>query len=164
MVVSSSNPIISVAQNESIDEAERGLGSSTLQMTPPLPCLDHGQKNITNDKIHASSVEKPRPHTMKIGQWMRFRLWFNPYRMFFTFTVLINLVGIILAALHRFSYAEKHLGAMALGNLLCAILFRNELWMRLLYLVAIHGLRSVSRNPCIFETTNSNIISGHLHR
>jgi hypothetical protein len=53
---------------------------------------------------------------------------------------LLNLTGIILSACGRFKYAEEHLGALVLGNLLCAILMRNELWMRFLYLVAIYGL------------------------
>jgi hypothetical protein len=49
-----------------------------------------------------------------------------------------------MAALHHFPYAENHLGALALGNLLCAIIMRNELFLRILYLIAIYGLRSVS--------------------
>src|SRR5690606_2344651 len=56
---------------------------------------------------------------------------------------LLNLAGIILAALGRFPYAEKHLGALVLGNLLMAILMRNELFLRFLYLISIYGLRSV---------------------
>lgn len=48
-----------------------------------------------------------------------------------------------MAAVGRFPYAVNHLGALVLGNLLCAILFRNELWMRFLYMVAIYGLRGV---------------------
>lgn len=54
-----------------------------------------------------------------------------------------------MTALGRFPYAENHLGALVLGNLLAAILFRNELWMRFLYTVAIYGLRSVSLVKCI---------------
>jgi hypothetical protein len=50
-----------------------------------------------------------------------------------------------MAALNRFPYAEKHLGALVLGNLLCAILMRNELFLRFLYLIAIHGLRGVGQ-------------------
>jgi hypothetical protein len=48
-----------------------------------------------------------------------------------------------MAALGHFKYAENHTGALVLGNLLLAIMMRNELWMRFLYLVAIYGLRSV---------------------
>jgi hypothetical protein len=69
------------------------------------------------------------------------------YRRFFTFVVLLNLVGIILAAVGKFKYAENHLGALVLGNLLMAILMRNELFVRFLYLLTIYGLRSVRRYP-----------------
>jgi hypothetical protein len=84
------------------------------------------------------------PPNSKISRWILFQLWFNTYRKFFTFVTLLNLTGIILAARGRFKYAEDHLGALVLGNLLTAILMRNELWMRFLYLIAIYGLRSVS--------------------
>lgn len=85
--------------------------------------------------------KKPPPPKRKVSRWILFQLWFNTYRKFFTFVTLLNLAGIIMAALNRFPYAEKHLGALVLGNLLCAILMRNELFLRFLYLIAIHGLR-----------------------
>lgn len=78
----------------------------------------------------------------KVGRWVRFRLWFNTYRGFFIFVTLLNLVGIVLAATGHFAYADNHLGALVLGNLLCAILMRNELFLRFLYIVSIYGLRA----------------------
>jgi hypothetical protein len=78
-----------------------------------------------------------------------FELWFNVYRRFFTFVVGFNLIGIILAATGHFKYAENHLGALVLGNLLMAILMRNELFVRFLYLLAIYGLRSVSSSKLL---------------
>jgi len=48
--------------------------------------------------------------------------------------VTLNAVGIAFAASGHFPYAEKWTGAMALGNLNCAILMRNELFGRFLYL------------------------------
>lgn len=86
------------------------------------------------------SVAKAKP---KVSRWILFQLWFNPYRKFFTFVTLFNLTGIIMAALGRFPYGEKHLGALVLGNLLLAVLMRNELFLRFLYTIAIYGLRSV---------------------
>lgn len=90
-----------------------------------------------------TTIKKPAPKKPKISRWILFDLWFNTYRKFFTFVTLLNLAGIIMAALGRFPYAENHLGALVLGNLLTAILMRNELWMRFLYMVFIYGLRSV---------------------
>ena len=89
------------------------------------------------------AVRKPDAPKEKISAWILFVLWFNTYRKFFTFVTLLNLTGIILTAVGRFPYAENHLGALVLGNLLCAILMRNELFLRFLYIIAIYGLRSV---------------------
>jgi hypothetical protein len=85
--------------------------------------------------------DRPKP---KISRWVLFNLWFNTYKKFFTFVTLLNVTGITMASLGRFPYAENHLGALVLGNLLMAILMRNELFLRCLYIIAIYGLRSVS--------------------
>lgn len=92
----------------------------------------------------AEEPKKPTKPKPKTSRWILFKLWFNPYRMFFTFVTLLNLAGIILAALGRFPYADDHLGALVLGNLLTAVLFRNELFLRILYTVAIYSLRNVA--------------------
>lgn len=94
-------------------------------------------------KAPEEPAKKPARPKPKISRWIRFNLWFNTYRKFFTFVVSLNLTGIILASLGRFPYAEDHLGALVLGNLLFAILMRNELFLRILYIIAIYGLRSV---------------------
>ncbi len=91
-------------------------------------------------KTKKNAKAKPKPN-----KFILVRLWFNTYRKFFTFITLLNLTGIILAALGMFPYAEDHLGALVLGNLLCAILMRNELFLRVLYTVSIYSLRSVCR-------------------
>lgn len=99
--------------------------------------------------------QKPAPtKKRKVPRWILLDLWFNTYRKFFTVIIILNMVGIIMTALGRFPYGENHLGALVLGNLLCAILFRNELWMRFLYLICIYGLRVrivllVSCNSCL---------------
>ncbi|KAH8117533.1 hypothetical protein DFH11DRAFT_1741517 [Phellopilus nigrolimitatus] len=53
---------------------------------------------------------------------------------FFTFIVTLNAIGIGLAASGHWPYAVEFSGAMLLGNLLMAILMRNEVFGRLLYL------------------------------
>ena len=84
-------------------------------------------------------------------------------RKLFTFVVALNAAGIALAAFGYFPYAEKWTSAMALGNLNCAILMRNELFGRFLYLFV---------NACFAKVTFpmflplslirfSLIISGH---
>jgi hypothetical protein len=41
-----------------------------------------------------------------------------------------------MAGVGRFEYATDHSGALVLGNLLCAVMMRNELFLRFLYLIA----------------------------
>lgn len=166
---------------DSLDDAEKGMFDSTLELTAPppfvyaspgrlthlntslspvspvhegiTPCTSVPElvlpKPVKGEVTHVEVVEKPAqkpaPIKPKIGRWILFELWFNAYRRFFTFVVTFNLVGIVLAATGHFKYAENHLGALVLGNLLCAILMRNELFVRFLYIVAIYGFRSVSR-------------------
>jgi len=131
-------------------------GITPLSSVPELDLLFPLGKQATDASTLETTVKKPGPAQVKkpkIGRWILFNLWFNTYRKFFTFITLLNLTGIILAAIGRFPYAEGHIGALVLGNLLCAILMRNELWMRFLYMVAIYGLRSV-RSPLYSRAAN----------
>jgi hypothetical protein len=57
-------------------------------------------------------------------------------RKFFTFIISLNIVGLVLAILGTWQYPRKYTGALVLGNLLAAILARNEFFGRLLYLIA----------------------------
>jgi hypothetical protein len=98
---------------------------------------------VVNSKGVELPVKKPTSPKRKVSRWILFQLWFNTYRKLFTFVTLLNLTGIILAALGKFTYAENHLGALVLGNLLAAILFRTEVWMRGMYLICIYGTRWV---------------------
>lgn len=118
-------------------------GITPFSSVPELSLSWPAGWRATGAHVLEATVKKPAPIKPKISRWILFDLWFNTYRKFFTFVTLLNLTGIIMAALGRFPYAENHLGALVLGNLLCAILMRNELWMRFLYMVAIYGLRSV---------------------
>ena len=55
-------------------------------------------------------------------------------RKFYAIVVMLNGVGLLLAALNVWKYPRQYTGAFVLGNLLFAILMRNELFGRLLYL------------------------------
>ncbi|KAF8686566.1 hypothetical protein RHS04_00062 [Rhizoctonia solani] len=48
----------------------------------------------------------------------------------------MRLTRIVLAGIGRFEYAVNHSGALVLGNLLCAVMMRNELFLRFLFLIA----------------------------
>ncbi|KAH9998968.1 hypothetical protein BJV77DRAFT_1064468 [Russula vinacea] len=84
--------------------------------------------------LAATIYQLPARNRKKTGIWTLWCLWFNTYRKLFTFVVALNAAGIALAAFGYFPYAEKWTSAMALGNLNCAILMRNELFGRFLYL------------------------------
>lgn len=131
-------------QDQNFDDVEKGLKDHThnLPILPPSAFWPRGAKVLLPPDPESSEkrATNPRP---KVSRWILFQLWFNPYRKFFTFVMLLNMTGIIMAALGRFRYADHHLGALVLGNLLLAVLMRNELFLRFLYTIAIYGLRSV---------------------
>ena len=104
---------------------------------------------------YATTTKLPAKNRKKARKWTLWTLWFNMYRCvsltsqlaaflialpilstrkLFTIVVVLNAVGIVFAASGHFQYGEKWTGAMALGNLNCAILMRNELFGRFLYL------------------------------
>jgi hypothetical protein len=127
-----------------------------LSLSWPIASPAARRGSINAAALETTVPKKPAPAKQKIPRWILADLWFNTYRKFFTFIILFNLTGIIMTALGRFPYAENHLGAVVLGNLLSAILFRNELWMRFLYFVAIYGLKSVSCGPFSSNRPSAN--------
>jgi hypothetical protein len=165
---SQSDATLTDGDSQDVDDAEKGIYDNSQSLSVLSSSAKGDQKtqvyvdscvspssSIVEDITPASSVSvlslstPPGEKTTnakklpKRSRWILFQLWFNTYRKFFIFVTLLNLTGIIMAALGRFRYAENHLGALVLGNLLCAILFRNELFLRFLYIIAIYGLRSV---------------------
>ncbi|KAF9073580.1 hypothetical protein BDP27DRAFT_1215721 [Rhodocollybia butyracea] len=87
----------------------------------------------------AGIIAKPGPPTPsprpKTTNWIKFQLWFNTYRKFFVLTVTLNIIGLVLAATGVWQYPRKYTSAFILGNLQMALLMRNELFGRFLYLV-----------------------------
>ncbi|AEO60343.1 hypothetical protein MYCTH_2068307 [Thermothelomyces thermophilus ATCC 42464] len=142
------------ASPTALDDAEKGIydGNPALPVLamPPNAHVDEKKALESGSASEGTGAAAPSPPSAPVkkaprrkpSKWILFQLWFNTYRKFFTFVTLLNLAGIILAALGRFPYAENHLGALVLGNLLMAIMMRNELFLRFLYLISIYGLRS----------------------
>lgn len=127
-----------------VSPIHEGITPSSSQ---PMLSFPYPTKSTESSKPIASEKKKVTPPAKKKNNTSRiilFALWFNTYRKFFTFIAILNLTGMILAGVGKFHYAENHLGALVLGNLLFAVLMRNELLLRVLYMVAIYGLRSVS--------------------
>lgn len=138
-------------------------GITPFSSTPMLSLTWPGGQAIDNTLSKPGKqptlTKKTVPPKPKISRWVLFNLWFNTYKKFFTFVTLLNLTGIILSALGRFTYAENHLGALVLGNLLMAVLMRNELFLRCLYIIAIYGLRSVCGPASNVSSTLANGIN-----
>ena len=53
------------------------------------------------------------------------------------------MVGIVVAACHHFPYAERHVAAAALGNILAAVACRNEFFLRYLFWVVVKLFQKV---------------------
>lgn len=125
-----------------------------------VPVLSLTGAVVEKPEVSKAVVKQPSKPKKTTSRWILFLLWFNTYRKFFIFITTLNLVGMIMAGVGRFHYAQNHLGALVLGNLLFAVLTRNELLLRGLYLVAIYGLRSVSLPPFVrpsnFTIRNTN--------
>jgi hypothetical protein len=143
-------PALAVVEKKSQVYAEsRAIESteSSIHKVPTGPSTARTSPWAARWKALSTKARKPLNEKArsqrKASRWTLFQLWFNTYKKFFVFCTTINLVGIIMAAAGHFPYAENHLGALVLGNLLFAILMRNELFLRILYTIAIYGLRSV---------------------
>jgi hypothetical protein len=112
---------------------------------------------VISSEVVPISNAAPSKSPAKVSKWILWTLWFNTYRSvsecqscrlavflillpvplsrkLFTFVVTLNMVGLVLAASGHFPYALRWTSAMALGNLNFAILMRNELFGRFLYL------------------------------
>ncbi|KAI0262918.1 hypothetical protein BC834DRAFT_971733 [Gloeopeniophorella convolvens] len=125
------------------DDAEKGtleVHSRQIAPAPPTEYKDEKKDNSmlvsTKEVVPATkAAAKPAAKKKKVSKWILWKLWFNTYRKLFTFVFTFNIVGIVLATSGHFPYALQWTGAMALGNLNFAILMRNELFGRILYLI-----------------------------
>ena len=116
---------------------------------------DSAVTTTTKEVIAATKPSKPPPKPKKkVPLWIVWTLWFNTYRYissistkadkyssllfirkFFTFCFGFNMIGLALAASGHFPYAVKYDGAIVVANFNMAILMRNEVFGRLLYLL-----------------------------
>jgi hypothetical protein len=117
-----------------VEDHEKGtaecLESAALQQRPFVI----EAKGLLPPTTPRTLVPGKKPQ-VKASRWVRFNLWFNTYRKFYITIVAINLTGLLLAATGKWQYPRRYTGAFVLGNLLTAIIMRNELFGRCLYWV-----------------------------
>jgi hypothetical protein len=117
---------------------------------------DTAVTTTTKEVTATTKPSKPPPKPKKkVPIWIVWTLWFNTYRYigsiaikaddrylallfirkFFTFCFGFNMLGLALAASGHFPYGVKYDGAIVVANFNMAILMRNEVFGRLLYLL-----------------------------
>ncbi|KAK2629678.1 hypothetical protein QTJ16_000498 [Diplocarpon rosae] len=141
-----------LSQPDSLEKTHLYYVSSISGVSTPSSSVTAVSQGTTpSSSVTLLPLTAPKREPSKTGdfdraasrsRWILFQLWFNTYRRFFVFVTLLNLVGISMTIAGHFPYAENHLGALVLGNLLAAIMVRNELFLRFLYFIAIYGLRA----------------------
>ncbi|PSS36813.1 hypothetical protein PHLCEN_2v1357 [Hermanssonia centrifuga] len=88
------------------------------------------EKALANYLVPALEKGVKNARLKPASRWIQFRVWYNPYRINFTLAFALNMIGILVACLHKFPYAEKHNAALALGNIVASVACRNELFLR----------------------------------
>ncbi|KAN0077348.1 hypothetical protein V8E55_011203 [Tylopilus felleus] len=89
--------------------------------------------------VSPSNVAKPPPQPPKsqklnISKYVHFIIWYNSYRRFFTVIFILNFIALGFACVGLWPYARRYPGALVVGNLNFAVLMRNEIFGRILYL------------------------------
>ncbi|KAG9000656.1 hypothetical protein FRB94_005309 [Tulasnella sp. JGI-2019a] len=135
-------------------ESDIGCEKITGMAETALPTLSF-KPDVPSTPSTAPAVAAV-PAKIKGSRYIKFMLWFNTYRKFFTAVVTFNLIAILLAILGRFPYARVNNGAFILGNLMTAVLMRNEIFGRLLYL-AVNTLLAKWPPLCIRLAATSTL-------
>lgn len=108
---------------------------SNAEFKVNVPGLELKAQDLPAVEVIKPNPPAPKKTLPKASRRIRFALWFNTYRKFFLISVTFNIIGLALAIANVWTYPRHYTGACVLGNLLMAILMRNELFGRLLYLV-----------------------------
>ncbi|KAF9036741.1 hypothetical protein BJ165DRAFT_1408808 [Panaeolus papilionaceus] len=120
-----------------VDPESGNLDPLPLQLSEkaPLPTLETAIPLTKEKEKPVVLAPKPAPKPKRqVPRWVLWSLWFNTYRKFFTFTFGFNMIGLALAASGHWPYGRKFAGSIVVANFNFAILMRNEVFGRLLYL------------------------------
>ena len=71
----------------------------------------------------------------------------------------LNMIGILIAGLRKWPYAENHGPAFALGNFVAAVACRNEFFLRYLFWVIVKIFQKVCAWVCLLKVkSHTNMI------
>ncbi|KAJ7496960.1 hypothetical protein FB451DRAFT_209097 [Mycena latifolia] len=118
-------------------DVEKGLRAQQ----PPVPLNAFPSRSPPDSAASTPPLFKEVPplafpkSKRQVSRTIEFQLWFNTYRKLFCLTIMLNFIGLVLAATGKWEYPRRYTGAFVLGNLQAAILMRNELFGRFLYLI-----------------------------
>ncbi|KAG8793830.1 hypothetical protein FRC12_001460 [Ceratobasidium sp. 428] len=132
-------PVLEYTQddrNQTAVDLVRKVSLGLVEKAPSEKVIQGSVVPAETKSAPPAAKPKSKPPQIEASLWIRFNLFFNTYRKFFTLVITLNAVGIIMAGIGKFQYAINHSGALVLGNLLCAVMMRNELFLRFLYLIA----------------------------
>lgn len=133
----------------SIDVEIGNLNLVSLKTASAFSVLQSKEKEL--DK-RASGVNNPPTRSKKTPKRIIFKVWFNTYRYvtlainkfvttqiapprrFFVFTLGVNLIGLGLAAFGIWRYGNQSSSAIITANFNVAVLMRNEIFQRIIYL------------------------------
>lgn len=101
---------------------------------------------------------QPPPPREKAPACVRFLLWYNTYRKFYTIVLCLNFAGWIATFTGHWTYPLRYPGAMVLGNFLAAVLVRNEVFGRILYAIVNNCFAKVG----VSAANDNNHSSGEL--
>ncbi|THG96727.1 hypothetical protein EW026_g5154 [Hermanssonia centrifuga] len=122
-----------------------GSAPSSAKSSPAASILDaeKGESTLDDDEKLANylvpALEKgvKNARVKPVSRWIQFRVWYNPYRINFTIAFVLNMIAIVVACTHGFSYAEQHGAALALGNIVASVACRNEFFLRCLFWIIV---------------------------
>ncbi|CAM6090168.1 unnamed protein product [Calypogeia fissa] len=66
--------------------------------------------------------------------------WFTVYKRLYLLAITLNAIGLTLAGANYFPYAKSNAVVFSLGNIMMCVLVRNEVFLRLIFWLAVHLL------------------------
>lgn len=73
----------------------------------------------------------------RIGTLIFEQSWFTVYKRLYLTAIVLNVIGVTLAATNHFPYAKSQAVVFAVGNIMMTVLVRNEVFLRGVYWLSV---------------------------